>query len=234
MAFHRIHFLANETPSSKSLNHFFNKPSSKYNKKALVVGISKGSKDFTHLPSVTKEIDVVQQILKAENYDVAKLHNEQASLDAIQNTIESGISHVHIASHGFFEYKKPSSTGIVLHNDEVLSIAHILEMDALRDVAFLCLSSCWAADQYVLPGRWIVSLPEVLRKAGVGTILGCLWEVHDRVGAAFMETFYTYAVKYPKVIALQKTQADALHNRLGIAGIDTSAPFFWAGFTLYH
>jgi hypothetical protein len=29
MAFHRIHFLANETPSSKSLNHFVKKQTKK-------------------------------------------------------------------------------------------------------------------------------------------------------------------------------------------------------------
>jgi alkaline phosphatase len=69
MAFHRIHFLANETPSSKSLNHFFDKLSKAKKKSTtnrLVV-----LEDFDHLPSIANGRGRFLQ--KASNFATERL-----------------------------------------------------------------------------------------------------------------------------------------------------------------
>jgi len=94
------------------------------------------------------------------------------------------------------------------------------------------LSSCWAADQFILPSRWIISLPETLCRAGVGSVLGCMWQVDDIIAVPFMERFYSYFFRDAIDIALQKVQIDALNNKLATSG-HNDHPFFWAGFSLY-
>src|SRR5262249_3221948 len=93
------------------------------------------------------------------------------------------------ACHGTFEPKTPGASGIVLAGAERLTLRDITSLDLQRiRVAFL--ASCWSADNFVSPGRWIVSLPYALLGAGVQTVVGSLWEVLDEVSVLFAQEFY--------------------------------------------
>ena len=87
------------------------------------------------------------------------------------------------------------------------------------DLTQLChatLSSCWSADHFILPRRWVISLSETLWRSGTQSILSCLWEVKDEFAVSFMNRFYKYLYlhKFPRDEALRHTQLDCLRNCL--------------------
>ena len=104
----------------------------------------------------------------------------------------------------------------------------------LRGLEHITLSACWSADNYILPGRWIISFPETLWRAGARTVLASLWRVDDLVGAAFARCFYEHTRKYARDEALRRTQLACIAGMLPGAENDrTRDPYFWAGYTLF-
>ena len=96
----------------------------------------------------------------------------------------------------------------------------------------MTLSACWSADNFVVPGRWIFSLPETLCRAGARSVLAALWEADDRIVDAFMRRFYANLTHLSRAEALREVQLACLRNQLHV-GIDTSDPIVWAGFYLF-
>jgi CHAT domain-containing protein len=116
---------------------------------------------------------------------------------------------------------------------EILSISELsgLALDQLQHVT---LSSCWSADAFILPGRLILSLPEVFWRAGAKSILSSLWVVDDSLATAFMNRFYAYLDSMPRDEALRCAQLDCLNGSLPEqVGVQTIDPLYWAGFNLY-
>jgi CHAT domain-containing protein len=207
-------------------------------KQALVVGVSQKIQQFQALPGVNRELKQVVKWLKNNNISYLQLLDKDNS--ATKTAIVEKLSQanlLHIACHGTFEPNQPDKSGLVLISDsgqkDILSLRQLSEID-LRGLRHATLSSCWSADHFILPGRWIISLPETLWRSGTQSILGCLWEVSDKVAVSFMSKFYHNLEKFPRDRALRRTQLDCLNNQLpNCENLDTSNPFFWAGFCLY-
>jgi hypothetical protein len=222
-----------ESIQEKSLNS----PSSQA-KKALLVGVSQGTKHISPLPGVRDEIEQVNNWFDKHLFNLSDHLLIDSSADkktVCQKLLEARL--LHIACHGTFEYNRPDCSGLVLiphpEKPEILSLRELSNLD-LTGLHHATLSSCWSADHFVLPGRWIISLPETLWRSGTQSILGCLWEVYDKVAVSFMTTFYHYLEKYPRDEALRQTQLKCLQNLLpNCNGIDTANPVFWAGFNIY-
>ncbi len=206
-------------------------------KTALLVGVSEGLGKFQSLGNVKPEIEKVRN-WRAKHHIIAQIQelmNNHADKETIkQHLINSCF--FHIASHGTFEYNQPDQSGFVLivnSEKQILSLREISELD-LTGLRHATLSSCWGADHFILPGRWIISLPETFWRSGTESILGCLWQVKDDVAPAFMERFYYYLDRYPRDESLQKTQLDCLNNQLYNCGnLDIKKPIYWSGFNLY-
>lgn len=203
--------------------------------RALVVGVSKGNSQFSPLPGVLRELQQIQQGLAKRKITTIPLVDEEVNKTAIENYL-SRSTLFHVACHGVFALDSPDQSGLVLINgegQEILSLREFSRMD-LTHLLHATLSSCWSADHFILPGRWIISLPETLWRSGTESVLGSLWEVYDNVAIAFMTRFYYYLSQYPRDRALQKVQLECLQGSLsGSFGVDTTAPTFWAGFNLY-
>ena len=197
----------------------------------LMVPISKGSAVLPPLPGSKKEVDELEKLFAGKPLKIKVLADEEANKKTILAELGSA-DFFHIACHGKFEYERPDSTGLHLLNREVLSLRDILNHDIFSGIEHVTLSSCWAADHFILPGRWVISLPETLWRSGVKSIMGCLWQVDDNIAIAFMKEFYKNIQQYPRDIALQKTQKAALENDLPGCG-ETESPFLWSGFNLY-
>ena len=210
--------------------------------KALIVGVSKGTKQFAPLPEVTREVRQVSYWLASHNIDLCTLldngANKASVLDGLSKT-----TLLHIACHGTFEHNRPDQSGLVLISNsgqkEILSLRELSNLDLTR-LRHVTLSSCWSADHFILPGRWIISLPETLWRSGTQSILGCLWEVYDKVAVSFMKRFYEYLDKLPMDEALRRTQLECLNGCLpecdsidNFVKKNISNPIFWAGFNLY-
>ena len=104
----------------------------------------------------------------------------------------------------------------------------------LVSVLFLsALASCWSADNFILPGRTVLSLPQTLCAAGAHSVLSSLWPVDDALAAAFVRRFYEHARRGPRDEALRQTQLDCVANRLfPNEETNTADVFCWACFTL--
>jgi CHAT domain-containing protein len=190
---------------------------------------------FEPLPGVRRELDRVAPILSRRGWRAIELLDKAASKTVLLSPAPQ-TSLVHIACHGTFEPDHPDRSGLLLlsesGNNEMLTLREISELD-LHRVHHVTLSSCWSADNFVLPGRWIISLPETLLRAGTRSVLGCLWPVPDDFAEAFMERFYCNLEHYPRDRALQLVQIECSRGDLKAITREPGPAPFWAGFRLY-
>jgi tetratricopeptide (TPR) repeat protein len=203
---------------------------------AVLVAVSRQAGRLPALPYTVPEVEQVGARLTACGLAVQILIDDDATRPRVQAGLRAA-SIFHIACHGTFEPDRPDASGVLLMpapgQRELVSLRELAGLHPL-DCEHVTLSSCWSADNFVLPGRWIVSLPETLLRAGAGSILACLWPVHDRVAKDFVTCFYNELQTCSRSEALRRTQLACIGNRLpGCADLDTSAPAYWAGFNLY-
>jgi tetratricopeptide (TPR) repeat protein len=206
----------------------------------LVVGVAQGFGQLHDLPQVMPESKATSAWLTKQGLQVRSLIDEDANREAVLNGLRRAVV-AHIACHGTFEPDRPDQSGLELvpelgrRGRLTLRDLSSVRLDHCRHIT---LSSCWSADNFVVPGRWIISLPETLWRSGVGSTLGSLWAVDDEVAVAFMRQFYAGLERLPRDEALREAQIACLTNVIDCkrAGdgrrMDTSATFFWAGFTL--
>lgn len=204
---------------------------------ALVVGVARGTREIPPLPGTRPEVEAVERWAVERGFDTSPgpLLDDDASRESVLARLPKA-SLWHVACHGVFAPGHPEQTGLVLvprpNEAEVLSLPDLARLP-LHRLHHVTLSSCWAADNFVLPGRLVLSLPEVLRRGGAGSVLACLWKVDDEVARAFMSSFYRHLNEHPRDEALRRARAECIANRLGVKGVDTSHPYYWAGFNLY-
>lgn len=204
----------------------------------LVLAVPNGVPDLgiSPLEEVVEEASQVQHWMQQKKSTVEVLMGTDATKpDALSGFAQAEV--VHVACHGIFSPDSPDQTGLVLiptaEGIEIVSLLDLADLD-LSQLQHLTLSCCWGADNYVLPGRRIVSTAEITWRAGAKSILACLWPIHDTIGRLFVTAFYEHAEKYPLDEALRQTQLDCLNRRLrGVSGEDTADPFFWAGYRLH-
>jgi hypothetical protein len=202
---------------------------------ALLIGVSRPvpGRRSSALPEVPVELDRVGAHL-SRSRAVDRIEDGQATRQRLLGRLEQ-TGFWHAACHGTFEPDDPDRTGLVLvpgdgSASEILSIRDLAELD-LTKMRHATLSSCWAADSYVLPGRWVIGLSEALCRAGVESVLSSVWPVDDRVSVLFMDRFYRHLRSMRRDRALRTAQLECIANELG-AGIPTSDPVYWAGYRL--
>jgi CHAT domain-containing protein len=207
---------------------------------ALFVGVSEQLGEFCALPGVANEMQMLENWASLHKLPYTSVMNSSATKSAVLQKIQRA-SLAHIACHGVFAPNQPDASGFVLPSDDgatVLSLRDLLSLD-LRAIQHVSLSSCWSADNFILPGRWIISLPNTLRQAGAQSVLASLWEIDDRFAVSFMSRFYEHLVHHPRDEALRLTQLNCIHRTNTIVGafgntaVDTSDPFYWASYVLY-
>jgi CHAT domain-containing protein/tetratricopeptide (TPR) repeat protein len=221
-------------------NSFSDKPRlTKEDLQALTVGVSEGAKKYSALKGVRSEIEEVSAWLKQNAIGERRVNDFEETAAApgiaVIKNILPFVSLAHISCHGIFEPDDIDKTGLLLNpkTSEILNLREISRLDLTR-LQHITLSSCWGADHFVLPGRWIIGLPEMLCRAGANSLLGSLWMVHDRSSVVLIKNFYDKLNHFPRDEALRQAQLQFLRgdNSEG-SKFDLTNPFFWAGFTLY-
>jgi len=202
--------------------------------KALFVGVSAGTEGFPALTSAGEELAAFRGWTGAAA--LTELRNETATRASVATELQSCTS-AHISCHGVYVPSHPESTGLVLvprpPDHEVLSVADVahLRCDKLEH---LTLSSCWSADNFLLPGRWMVSFPQRFQVAGAETVLGCLWEVEQTFAVSFFNRYYGYLAELPAAEALARTQCDFIHNQVSSpSNASWADPMYWSGYRVY-
>ncbi|WP_157663644.1 CHAT domain-containing tetratricopeptide repeat protein [Burkholderia ubonensis] len=203
----------------------------------LVVGVAEAP-DEAPLEYVEDECKHVGDWLRKHGLAAVVTLNEEATPAAVKSALEQA-SLAHFACHGTFEPNRPDSSGLLLMDSagasQTLTVRDLAALN-LSKCRHVTLSSCWSADSYVIPGRWIVSLPEVLCRSGVGAVMASLWQVADQVSKPLMTRFYENLEHMPRDIALREVQLNCMRNSLTAVHATEFAvcsPFFWAGFVLY-
>ena len=96
----------------------------------------------------------------------------------------------HLICHGRSDPVSPPNSHLLMSNDEQLRVEDLLERDlsSLR-LAGAC-PACESASASTHLPEAVVSLPAALLSAGVGGVLGTLWEADDATTALMMAVFY--------------------------------------------
>jgi tetratricopeptide (TPR) repeat protein len=201
----------------------------------VVVGVSRGDGAVPALPNAAFEAASVARWLSARGIAVTRLVDDASRAAVLDELTQAWL--VHLACHGTFEPDRPDRSGLLLIPRP--GQLELLTLRDLSDVRLACcthvtLSSCWSADSFILPGRWIISLPETLWRSGAESTLASLWPVDDAVALSFMVRFYDALSRLPRDAALREVQLACLGGTLecGPRSIDTRPPFHWAGFNL--
>jgi CHAT domain-containing protein len=134
---------------------------------------------------------------------------------------------LHLVCHGEFSCDHPEKTGLV-----AVPRWGVAELVSLTDLAGLKLSgvqhatlvACWGADNYVLPGRWVLGLAQMLCWSGAGSVLASLWPANAVIANRFIKRFYANARETPRNEALRLTQLEFLQHGRPLAD--------WAGWQL--
>ncbi|MEL7354113.1 MAG: CHAT domain-containing tetratricopeptide repeat protein [Cyanobacteria bacterium J06560_5] len=137
------------------------------------------------LPHSEREVKVAIKYFK-ERHCVLK--HEQA----IRNTVLSTLPDydvLHFSCHGYVNFARPLDSGLLMSNDEILSLRDFFNTD-LQGVRLAILSACdTGLSGTKLPDE-VVSLPTGLLQAGVAGIVASLWSVADLSTMILLTRFY--------------------------------------------
>ncbi len=202
-------------------------------KKVLLAGVSEGFHGLNALPGVVTEIAGVSSLLQREGAEVKKLMNEEATPQEIMKQLPQVVGG-HFSCHGKFDYQHPDQSGLLLAGGQMLTLKDILSAGDLSQVRLLVLSSCRGAEHYILPGRWVIGLPETFCRAGVKAVLAFLWPVEDSFATAFTTRFYEHLRQHTPAEAFRCTVLNAIRKELSDLRMAYWQPEFWAGAVLYQ
>ena len=157
------------------------------------------------LPGAEQEGDRIQKLFQSQpSIKIHEIRGVHATKSALLAKFRSGeFDVVHYAGHAFFDQENPARSGILCHNDEVLSGADLAGVGNLPALMFFnaCEAGRVRGASKTSPARKdkhvsarltkSVGLAEAFLRGGVANYLGTYWPVGDASAAAFAETFYT-------------------------------------------
>lgn len=119
------------------------------------------------------------------------LYGRAATKAALEGAMNDA-THLHFACHGYFDIAHPPNSGLILADDEELTLAELLHGRVkVPDARLAVLSACQSAITASggLPDEY-VGLPVGLLQAGISGVVGTLWPVEDHKTALLMVRFY--------------------------------------------
>lgn len=188
---------------------------------------------FPDLPHSEEEVHAIVNLFGMEDHRTAGFYHSDATKENFLASAEE-YTHIHIASHGFFNEEEPMLSGVLF------SPGDYSDIEGERDILFageiyglnldsdlVVLSSCESGVGTLQRGEGIMSLTRGFIHAGARNLLVSLWKVTDRHTADLMEEFYRHVLQ-------GETYTEALRNtklRM-IEQDDTALPIFWSGFVM--
>jgi len=137
--------------------------------------------------------------------DAAVLDDERATRAEVGSGLAAA-RFAHFACHAFADLRKPTSGGLVLAHDEVLSVRNVRDLHVHARLAVLSACETGVAG-LPLPDE-VVSLPTGFLQAGVAGVVATLWRVNDRATAMLMGELYRQLCRerQPPAAALRAAQ----------------------------
>jgi CHAT domain-containing protein len=141
---------------------------------------------------------------------------------------------LHLATHGYFDPKRPEKSGIVLSminregqpQNGFFGLEDIYNLDAPVDLVVL--SACSTGLGKDVRGEGLIGLTRGFMYAGAASVVASLWKVEDEVTAELMKRFYSNMLQHGMKPgdALRAAQNSIRQEP------EWSAPYYWAAFTL--
>jgi CHAT domain-containing protein len=199
---------------------------------ATDIGSLREEVSFARLKSTRKEAEEI--LSYAEGQKVLQAYDFQASRETAMSGELGQYRYVHIATHGFFNTRRPELSGIVLsrfddkgqaRNGFVLT-PEIYNLNLPVDMVVL--SACQTGLGEVVRGEGIVGITRGLMYAGAARVVVSLWSVADKPTASLMTQFYKGVLKknISPAAALRAAQV-----RMWKKG-KWESPYYWAGFMI--
>ena len=132
---------------------------------------------------------------------------------------------IHFACHGKFDNADPLSSGVVLHDNVVLTAREIFNMRLTAEL--VTLSACQTGINERSPGDELIGLTRAFLYAGAPSVIVSLWLVDSPSTYELMLEFYRQLKKgADKATALQKAQIKIMEKK------EYAHPYYWAPFVL--
>ena len=188
------------------------------------------------LHGAEREAERIKQIFPLHSsVHLHEIRGEQATRAALLEEFKSGkYDVIHYAGHAYFDAEDRSRSGIICHNRQILSGAHLAGIAKLP--ALLFFNACESArvrrgtkkkdSSLSIKERSNrnVGLAEAFMRGGAANYVGTYWPVGDDSAAAFAETFY-------KDLVLGKSIGKALQN--GRHAVQRLKSIDWADYIHY-
>jgi CHAT domain-containing protein len=132
----------------------------------------------------------------------------------------------HVTCHGVFDPENAHRTGLVLPDRAEGTVLTLRDLSRERfpRLRLAVLVSCWSADAYIRPGRWVVSAPETICRAGARSVIAALWEVDNVRVAELLDILYRN---------LKTMRCDEALRQAQLEVAETMLPYVWAAFQLH-
>ncbi len=190
---------------------------------ALVGGVSESVQGFSALPSVSRELQMLNATLDARVYQDAAF-----TLNKVQQELaQGGFAVAHFATHGQFRGNYRESF-LLTHDDkmtlDLLGSSIQSRGPDSEPLELLVLSACETAAG---DDRAALGLAGVAIKAGARSALASLWAVNDAATARLIENFYAVLkANNSKSVSLQEAQQVLINTP------EFEHPSNWAPFLL--
>ena len=141
----------------------------------------------THdLPFTSVEGEQVVKLFGKERSDV--LPGDDATTEAVKHPNRS---YLHFACHGFYNWRDPMQSGLILAKGEPLTLAQIIGHLKLGSTRLVTLSACETGitEFNESPDEYL-GLPAGFLQAGAPAVISTLWSVNDLSTMLLMEHFY--------------------------------------------
>ena len=162
------------------------------------------------------------------------LSDYAATREQLLKTDLTQYSMLHLVTHGFFDPKRPESSGLLLSTvdreekrvEGFVGLQDIYELRA--PVLLVVLSACQTALGKDVRGEGLLGVTRGFMYAGASSVVASLWQVDDAATAELMKLFYSNMLQrgMKPGEALRAAQ-NSIRQRP-----EWRSPYYWAAFTL--
>lgn len=230
-------------------------PIAKHNNNLDLFGATLGNFEFSPLPGVKEEIDLIMKSdlsfkIPAKNF---YLNNEFTKTKLI-NSFSNNTGYIHLATHFKSDGNAENSTKLLLGDKTTLNIKELRNELPEFNSKLVTLSACETGNllnfdkDYVFEG-----LASIFELKGAKNVLSTLWSISDKATSKFMTLFYSIlanndltpsqALMYSQ-IAFNDGSIKSIPNNINLGSISKipdfdkdlykyKNPYYWASFQIF-
>lgn len=140
----------------------------------------------TPLPNCSHEVEIATALFPRN--DVTMMTGKQCLRDDVLAAIADA-DVCHFSCHGMTDWREPLQSGLLMTNDEILTVEALLTMNR-QQARLAVLSACETGLVGADVPNEVVALPTAFLQAGFAGAVASLWSVYDMSTSLLMARFY--------------------------------------------